>query len=281
MISSSNEGCGGGASRELAADRPNRWPTAKRACTDRCLPRLSPSARQERAVEDADSLTCAEQVVGYEFKDRDLLNISLTHSSIADSRVVSNERLEFLGDAILGMVVCEELYSRFDAWLEGDLTKAKSSLVSRRICAQISDDVGLTKLLILGNGIGDRGQLPVSLRAAVYESLIGAIYLDGGLAPARAFILRTMETFLDECDDSANHRNFKSALQQLVQQRLATTPHYEQLDEQGPDHLKCFEISVVIGGEQFPSAWGTSKKDAEQKAALSALDVLRERFGLG
>jgi len=232
-------------------------------------------------VENTDSLSCAEQVVGYEFSDRNLLNTSLTHSSIADSRVASNERLEFLGDAILGMVVCAELFGRFETWLEGDLTKAKSNLVSRRVCAEISDEVGLTGLLILGNGIGDRGQLPVSLRAAVYESVIGAIYLDGGLEPAKAFILRTMKTFLDECDDSSSHCNFKSSLQQLVQQRMTTTPRYEQLDEQGPDHLKCFEICVVIGGEQFPSAWGTSKKDAEQKAALAALEVLQERFGLG
>lgn len=229
-------------------------------------------------MENTDSLTCAEQVVGYEFSDRDLLKTCLTHSSIADSRVASNERLEFLGDAILGMVVCEELYKRFEAWLEGDLTKAKSNLVSRRVCAVIADQVGLTQLLILGNGIGDRGELPVSLRAAVYESVIGAIYLDGGLEPARQFLLRTMKTFLDECDDSSSHRNFKSVLQQLVQERMTTTPHYEQLDEQGPDHSKCFEICAVIRGEQFPSAWGTSKKDAEQKAAQCALEVLRERY---
>ncbi len=244
-------------------------------------PRLPPSARQERDVDNTDSLTCAEQVVGYEFSDRSLLNTSLTHSSIADTRVTSNERLEFLGDAILGTIVCEELFRRFEDWLEGDLTKAKSSLVSRRICAEISDEVGLTNLLILGNGIGDRGELPVSLRAAVYESVIGAIYLDGGIEAARAFILRTMKTFMDECDDSASHRNFKSSLQQLVQQRMKTTPHYEPLDEQGPDHLKCFEICVVVSGEQFPSAWGTSKKDAEQKAALAALEVLQKRYGVG
>lgn len=230
-------------------------------------------------MENADSPDCAEQVLGYTFNDRRLLTTSLTHSSIADSRLVSNERLEFLGDAILGMVVCDELYNRFETWLEGDLTKVKSNLVSRRVCAEIADEVGLTDLLILGNGLGNHGALPVSLRAAVYESVIGAIYLDGGLAPARAFILKTMKSLLDGCDTSS-HRNFKSLLQQLVQQRMGTTPHYEQLDEQGPDHSKCFEICVVIHGEQFPGAWGTSKKEAEQKAAECALKVLHERYGL-
>jgi len=229
-------------------------------------------------VDNSEELSCAEQVVEYRFTDRNLLTTSLTHSSVANSRVVSNERLEFLGDAILGMVVCEELYNRFATWMEGDLTKVKSNLVSRRVCATIADRVGLTELLILGNGIGDRANLPTSLRAAVYESIIGAIFTDGGLAPAKEFILRTMKPQLDECGDAANHHNCKSALQQIVQQRHTTTPHYKQLDEQGPDHAKAFEICVIIDGERFTSAWGTSKKDAEQKAAQNALDTLQERY---
>jgi len=219
----------------------------------------------------------AERLLAYDFQNRDLLVTSLTHSSVANSRVESNERLEFLGDAVLGMVVCEELYRRFGAWLEGDLTKVKSVVVSRRICAQIADEIGLTDLLILGNGVGVKAALPTSLRAAVFEAVIGAMFLDGGLAPAKRFILATMSSHLDRSSGSQIHDNFKSALQQYAQRRLSATPHYEALDEQGPDHSKCFEICVLIAGERFPSAWGPSKKEAEQEAAKRALETLRER----
>jgi ribonuclease-3 len=228
-------------------------------------------------VSYADVLAAAEQVVGYRFKDRNLLQTALTHSSIANSRVQSNERLEFLGDSVLGLVVCEQLYRSFGKWLEGDLTKAKSDLVSRRICAKIADEIGLTESLILGNGVGERHTLPTSLRAAVYESIIGAIFLDGGIEPARRFILNTMAPYLDKCADSQQVHNYKSLLQQYAQRQLFATPQYEPLDEQGPDHSKCFEVCVVIDGERFPSAWGPSKKEAEQEAAKRALERLRER----
>lgn len=228
---------------------------------------------------DGDARARAEQILGHSFQDPDLLVISLTHSSIAQTRTSSNERLEFLGDAILGLVICDELYRRFPDWLEGELTRVKSIVVSRKVCAQISDDTGLTDLLILGNGLGRREHMPTSLRAAVYESVIGALFLDGGLEPAKRFILDTAKSFLDECADAQNVHNYKSALQQYAQRRLSTTPHYESLDEQGPDHSKCFEVCVVLDGERFPGAWGPSKKEAEQEAAKRALEILQERDG--
>ena len=228
-------------------------------------------------MDQAEVSARAEQLLGYSFQNPQLLVTSLTHSSVANSRVESNERLEFLGDAVLGMVVCEELYRRFDDWLEGDLTKVKSVVVSRRICAEIADEIGLTDLLILGNGVGTKSALPTSLRAAVFEAVVGAMFVDGGLDPAKCFILATMSSHLDRSAASQTHDNFKSALQQYAQQRLSATPHYEPLDEQGPDHSKCFEICVVIGGERFPSAWGPSKKEAEQEAAKRALETLRDR----
>ncbi len=224
---------------------------------------------------DSDLSAQAEVVLGYSFRQPALLIQSLTHSSIANSRGESNERLEFLGDAVMGMVVCRELYDRFGAWQEGELTKVKSVIVSRRVCAEISDRIGLTDLLILGNGMGAPHALPMSLRAAVYEAVVGAIYLDGGLEPAQSFILKTMEPQIDRCGNSQNHENHKSALQQYAQRHLSSSPSYEALDEQGPDHSKCFEVCVVLDGRRFPSAWGPSKKDAEQEAARRALDVLR------
>ncbi|MGD2109639.1 MAG: ribonuclease III [Phycisphaerae bacterium] len=221
------------------------------------------------------SVSQAQAVIGHDFCDSELVVTALTHSSIAGSRLQSNERLEFLGDAVLGAVVCDELYRRFPDWLEGDLTKVKSMVVSRRVCAQIADSTGLTDLLILGNGIEGQGSLPTSLKAAVYEAVIGAVYLDGGFAAARELVLRTAAAALDACAESDHHDNFKSTLQQYVQRWMNATPQYEALDEQGPDHSKCFEVCVVINHQRFPSAWGPSKKDAEQKAARRALEILR------
>lgn len=223
----------------------------------------------------ADIVARASEAVGYQFQNPALVITSLTHSSVADSRVDSNERLEFLGDAVLGMVVCEELYCRFRDWLEGDMTKVKSIVVSRKVCALIADQIGLTDLLILGNGIDAQNNLPESLRAAVFETLIGAIYLDGGLEPAKKFILKTVTEYIDINSSSDQHDNHKSSLQQYAQRHLATTPHYETLDEQGPDHSKCFEVCVLIGSHRFPSAWGPSKKQAEQEAAKKAMEQIQ------
>jgi len=228
-------------------------------------------------VSNSDVSAQAGQVLGYVFRRSELLLQSLTHSSIANSRGDSNERLEFLGDAVLGMVVCTELYERFGDWQEGDLTKVKSVVVSRRVCAEIADRIGLTDLLILGNGVGVRHSLPMSLRAAVYEAVIGAIYIDGGLEPARKFIAHTISPHLEQFAASQNHENYKSALQQYAQRQRSSTPIYEALDEQGPDHSKCFEVCVVLGGERFPSAWGPSKKEAEQEAAKRALEALLQQ----
>ena len=225
---------------------------------------------------EAEALGRAEQILDYRFQDRDLLDTALTHASVADSRLNSNERLEFLGDAVLGIVVCEELYRRFSNWLEGDLTKVKSAVVSRRTCAKIADETGLTGLLMLGNGIEGQGKLPISVRAAVLEAVIGALLLDGGLEAAASFIRRSAGAHIDRCAESQDQDNHKSTLQQYAQRFLSTTPHYETLDEQGPDHSKCFEVCVVVSGRRYPSAWGTSKKDAEQEAARRALEILQQ-----
>ena len=225
-------------------------------------------------MSEADPLACAQSVLGHQFANRDLLRTALTHASIADSRLSSNERLEFLGDAVLGTVVCEELYRRFGDWLEGDLTKVKSVVVSRRLCAQVADEMGLTKLLFLGNGIERQSDLPTSVKAAVFEAVVGAVHLDGGLEAARRFVLDAVSHHINAYAASDTHDNYKSVLQQYAQRFLAATPQYEALDEQGPDHSKCFEICVIIASERYPSAWGPSKKEAEQEAARRALQEL-------
>jgi ribonuclease-3 len=212
-----------------------------------------------------------EEALNYRFKDPALLEAALTHASYAGSRLASNERLEFFGDAVLGVVVCEELYHRYPEALEGELTKIKSAVVSRRTCAEIALGRELDVCLLLGKGMNDREQLPSSLMAAVYEALIAAIYFDGGLEAARKFILADMSEQIDQAAASQNQRNYKSHLQQYAQKHMGATPIYEMLDEKGPDHSKCFEVSVVIVGKHYPSAWGPSKKEAEQKAAFYAL----------
>jgi ribonuclease-3 len=168
-------------------------------------------------------------------------------------------------------VICQELYERLPNALEGDLTKIKSAVVSRRVCARVADQLRLPEALTLGQGMEPDDRLPRSLAAAVLESVIAAIYLDGGLAAAREFILVQMAEEMRKATHSDHQYNFKSQLQQHAQRKLRATPVYELLDEKGPDHAKCFEIAVTVGTQQFSSAWGPSKKEAEQKAAWLAL----------
>ncbi len=216
----------------------------------------------------------AEKVLGITFRDSQLLKESLTHASIADNRLKSNERMEFLGDAVLDLVVCEELFRRFPGLLEGDLTKIKSAVVSRRTCAEVARETGLAELLIIGKGISCREEMPSSLAAAVYESIVAAIYLDGGFEVVKEYVLRTMRPKIEDISANINQQNYKALLQQYAQKLLGATPIYELLDEKGPDHSKCFEVCVTIGGRRFTSAWGPNKKMAEQKAALLALEEL-------
>jgi ribonuclease-3 len=216
----------------------------------------------------------AEKIIQYKFQRPELLKESLTHASVADHRLQSNERMEFLGDAVLDLIICEALYKRFPEYLEGDLTKIKSAVVSRRTCAEVSTETGLIDLLIIGKGISSREAMPSSLAAAVYESIVAAIYLDGGFEVVKEYVLRTMSPKIDTIASNTHQQNFKAVLQQYAQKSLGATPVYELLDEKGPDHSKCFEVCVMIDGRRFASAWGPNKKMAEQKAALLALEEL-------
>ena len=216
----------------------------------------------------------AERIFGHRFENPALLDEALTHASKADHRLQSNERMEFLGDAVLGLVVCEHLFARFPELFEGDLTKIKSAVVSRRACAEVSERIGLCEMLNLGKGMSTRRVLPHSVAAAVLESTIAAIYLDGGMEPARRFILRHMGPLIDAAAESTHQHNFKSVLQQHAQRQLPVPPTYVLLDAKGPDHAKAFEVCVELDGRRFGSAWANSKKEAEQKAALLALDEL-------
>ena len=212
-----------------------------------------------------------EDLLGCKFSDYGILIEAFTHSSQADSRGESNERLEFLGDSILGMIICEVLFERFPDYQEGDLTKIKSMLVSRKTCAVISNDLGLPDFIKAGKGMDGTRAMSGSIAAGVLESVIAAIYLDCGFEAVKDFVLGRFNTLIETADAEQHHENYKSVLQQHCQKEFSTTPVYALLDEKGPDHNKCFEIGVEIDRRHFPSAWGVTKKDAEQKAALNVL----------
>lgn len=212
-----------------------------------------------------------QAILDYRFKDLQLLRSALTHASGADHRLGSNERLEFLGDAILGAIVCERLYLKFPDYLEGELTRIKSVVVSRRTCAKISQRLGFEEFLILGKGMGSQDQTPSSILADVFESLVGAIYLDSGMEAAKRFIVTHIEAEIDETVDGQIGNNYKSNLQHVAQRQFGETPTYLLLDEKGPDHSKCFMIAAQIQGHRYSPAWGRNKKDAEQRAAMNAL----------
>jgi len=216
-----------------------------------------------------------EERIGYRFADRSLLRAALTHASGADHRLASNERLEFLGDAILGAVVCELLFHRFPDYLEGELTRIKSIVVSRQCCAKITLELGLDEFLILGKGMSILGNVPSSVLAAVLESLLAAIYLDGGLSAVRRFVREHVTPEIELAAEGETGNNYKALLQHLAQRELGNTPVYQLLDEKGPDHSKCFKMAAQVGESQFPPAWGRSKKEAEQRAARNALSCLR------
>jgi ribonuclease III len=220
---------------------------------------------------NTDSLHEVEQLLGHKFTDTALLKKAFTHSSAVDNRLDSNERLEFLGDAILSTVICQRLFEEFEKYAEGELTKMKSTLVSRGTCAKVSRRLGLPKYLIVGKGMISSKALPVSLAAGLLEAVIAAVYIDGDFEVARRFILDQFNALIVQVDAEEARGNFKSLLQQYAQEQFNVPPMYVLLDEKGPDHNKCFESEVVIDQRHFSSAWGPNKKEAEQKAAYNAL----------
>jgi ribonuclease-3 len=221
-------------------------------------------------------LDLCQQQIGYAFREPQMLEAALTHASGVQHRLASNERMEFFGDAILGMVVCERLFQQYPEYSEGELTKIKSVVVSRDTCARMSEAIGLDQHLILGKGMAADPAVPRSVLAAAFESLVAAIYLDGGMAPAEQFILRYVDAEIEAAVSCEFGGNFKSLLQQLAQREFGVTPNYIMLDEKGPDHSKCFKVTAQIGSRRFTGAWGKSKKESEQRAAHNAINELRD-----
>lgn len=231
---------------------------------------MTPPSRHTTTT-TAELVEACEEMLGYHFQNKSLIAEAITHSSFAEKRVNSYERLEFLGDSILGFTVCEYLFHRFPTWLEGDLTKVKSNVVSRTTCALIGLEMGIDRVLVVGKGVGTLGRVPASLVANAFESIVGAIYLDGGIETVRDFLMPLIETHVDEAVAGRLEINYKSELQQYSQKRFSVPPNYRVVDDRGPDHEKEFLISAIMHKQTFSPAWGSNKKEAEQRSAANAL----------
>lgn len=214
-----------------------------------------------------------ESILGHTFRDSALLLAALTHPSLATSAASSYERMEFLGDSVLGLVVCEALYARFPDQSEGDLTQTKSEVVSRKTCAEVAQALGLPAHMILGKSV-DAKAVPASVAAAGVEAVIGALYLDGGLEVARAFILRNFEAAILRADATEHRNNWKAVLQTWAQKENLGAPAYRVVAQRGPEHAKTFEVEVSVAGRAFAPAQAPTKKQGEMAAALGALKEL-------
>lgn len=213
--------------------------------------------------------------IGYTFRDRSLLHQALTHSSYAyENNHRDNERLEFLGDAVLGMVCSEFLFTHCPKKPEGDLTRMKAASVSEGTLAQAAREIDLGDFLYLGQGeIASGGAERDSILSDAMEALFAAVLLDGGIEKAQEVILHTMAPYFQRAAKGRLYKDYKTALQEELQKDPNVSIEYEIVREQGPDHLKTFTARVLCDGKELGRGTGKSKKDAEQQAAKDALQV--------
>jgi ribonuclease-3 len=220
-----------------------------------------------------------EQKIGYKFKNRDLLKTALTHSSFANEsrgrHIRSNERLEFLGDSVLGMVTADYIFKQFSSTPEGELTKLRASVVCEQALFEEAGKIGLAEFLLLGNGeeAGGGRKRPSILSDAV-EAVIGAIYIDGGLEAAKTFVLGFIKPSVAAAVGHKNHNDYKTLLQEIVQKNREEVLRYSVCGEIGPDHDKTFEVEVYLNSNVMAKGSGRSKKEAEQSAAREALKLM-------
>jgi ribonuclease-3 len=223
-----------------------------------------------------------EDRIGHTFADRVLCESALTHKSWINERHgvgrTDNERLEFLGDAVLALVVSDLLMKNFPHRSEGELSKTRAAIVSEAGLARAAEGIGLGAWIFLGRGEDQAGgRRKPSILADALEALIGAVYLDGGHPAAHQAILRLFGALLWDAESTARN-DFKSRLQERSQALLQSTPHYTVVGQEGPDHDKTFSVAISLGGREYGRASGKSKKEAEQSAAAQALDALEPKL---
>lgn len=217
-----------------------------------------------------------EEKLGYRFRDIGLLEHAMTHSSYANEHrsegLTSNERLEFLGDSVLGMVVADDLFREHPDMPEGELTRTRAALVCEGSLYEVARSLGLGSYLRLGKGEdAGGGRQRTSILADATEAMLAAVYLDGGIEAVRPIIRRLI---LDKEREKAVDRDYKTGLQELVQRRPGQAVSYRLVEETGPDHARVFVIEVSVGGKPVGVGRGRSKKEAEQMAAKAALEKL-------
>jgi ribonuclease III len=223
-----------------------------------------------------DKYSQREQKLGVAFKNADLLQQALTHRSYLNEnpsfRLGHNERLEFLGDAVLELVVTEALYAKFPDKPEGDLTSFRAALVNAKMLAEIAVELEINEFLLLSRGEAkDVGRARQYILANTFEAIVGALYLDGGYAAAKEFIGRVVLSHTDEVVSKKLYKDPKSLFQEEAQERASTTPSYEVVREWGPDHDKHFVVGVYLGKELIAEGEGPSKQIAQEEAARLGL----------
>lgn len=216
-----------------------------------------------------------EEKLGYKFKDEKLLKTALTHKSVKGG--ANNERLEFLGDAVMDLVIGDYLFHKFSRLSEGDLSKLRAALVNEKSFAELAKYLNLSQLINISpaeehNG----GRLKASILSDAFEALMGAIYLESGFDAVRAASLKAFERCYPDINFDRMVKDYKTALQELTQARFAQIPKYVLVGSKGPDHKKEFEIALMLNEREISRAAGKSKKEAEQKAAKTALEILGE-----
>lgn len=225
-------------------------------------------------------LGAVQRIVGYTFRDETLLKLALTHRSFHrqnEEDRPSNERLEYLGDSVLGLIIADKLFHDHGDLREGQLTKIKAMLVNETTLATIGRDIGLNEHVLLSpeeDRLGGRER--ASIISDAFESIIGAVYLDGGLEAARDVVLRLIYRKKNSIMSDASQRNYKGELLELIQARGNGMPRYDVAWEKGPDHEKEFKVMVFVGDRSVGTGIGFSKKEAEQKAAAEALDYFHD-----
>lgn len=218
-----------------------------------------------------------EQIIGYQFQNRQLLQEALSHSSYANEKKKlrhSNERLEFLGDSVLSIIVSQYLFEHFKHLPEGELTKIRASLVCEKALHQFAKQIHLGEALLLGKGEENTGgrERP-SILADAFEAVIAAIYLDGGLEAATPYVLGFVPKDID-ARKSSNFRDYKTVLQEIVQKNPEEKVEYMLVEQSGPDHNKAFVVNVMLNSNVIGTGTGRSKKEAEQMAAKEALALM-------
>lgn len=221
-----------------------------------------------------------EKIIGYRFENKNLFKESLTHRSYLNENpswgIPHNERLEYLGDAVLELIVSEELFNRFPEYPEGKLTALRAALVNYVILSSIARSSGLENFILLSRGEAkDTGRARDVILANAFEALIGAIYLDSSYKEAKSFVNQYVMSHLEEVIKKQLYEDPKSLLQEKIQAQLKVTPNYKVLEEKGPDHAKIFTVGVYFGEQLIAAGDGPSKQAAEVEAAQKALKALK------